>query len=89
LLLAVSALSACNAIVTTPDLPICTENLDCEVANRLFAERTTECVRYRCVNGGCSLALPDLDADGEVSVECGGTDCDDMNAARRMVALEL
>lgn len=88
-LFAVSALSACTAIVSTPDLPVCTENLDCEVANRLFADRTTECLQYRCVNGGCSLALPDLDADSEVSVECGGTDCDDMNPARRMGAVEL
>lgn len=88
-LLACSALSACTAIVATPDLPVCTENLDCEVANRLFAERTTECLQYQCINGGCALALPDLDADSEVSVECGGTDCDDLDPTRRMGAVEL
>ena len=45
---------------------------------------TTSCQRYQCdpVQRTCVIAPLDADGDGDPSIACGGTDCDDNNPLR-------
>ncbi len=77
------------------DLPVCTANSDCDPLNRSRGIADSACQRFQCVPDPqqrgehvCRLAALDSDGDGDPSMTCGGTDCDDRDPRRSITQLD-
>lgn len=66
----------------------CTEGLPCEV--NFDCESSDSCVTAACdpITQRCRYTPVDADGDGQASLSCSGTDCNDADAAIRVGAVE-
>jgi alpha-tubulin suppressor-like RCC1 family protein len=90
LLSCAAGLAACSlAGLDHAVLPVCATDGDCAA----LAARVDDpdCDTFVCVpeTGRCMPATVDADSDGEPPIACGGTDCDDADAARFAAATEI
>ena len=66
----------------TFELPQCASHADCDARNRAARIPEDACELYQCdpTVFTCRLGPRDRDGDGDPSVACGGSDCDDEEA---------